>query len=457
MEDPFPPTPVEETSECANRAGRGGHYLRDRVLAGGSRAMTDRSAMRFARTIFWVTAALFVVAVVWSVANFAPNKPSGWDTGEVLSGDLLLAAMFCFSVVGVLIASRQPRNAIGWILLAIGLVWELSTGVTENYNQYGLVTRPGSLPGQGLVIALTAWSWVPGVGLIGTFLVLLFPDGHLPSPRWRPLAWLAAVAMVLASLGIMVWPGDFGDSGFPQVTNPLGIQALRPVIGVTYVFIALIPLSMVGCAAGLIQRFRRSHTRERLQLKWLAAAAGTTAAVYLVTMVFSITQEQGWFSRSTPAWLSVLQIVAIYSFVLVPVAVGIAILRYRLYDIDVIINRALVYGALTATLAAVYLGVVVALGAVLRSVTDRANNNLAVAASTLAVAALFRPARARIQSFIDRRFYRRKYDAAQTLESFSVRLRDEIDLESLTVELQAVVRQTMQPTHVSLWLRSPRA
>ncbi|MBA2313273.1 MAG: hypothetical protein H0V97_10820 [Actinobacteria bacterium] len=343
--------------------------------------------------------------------------------GEIASESLFLIAMFSFPMVGVLIASRQPRNPIGWILLAIGLVWELG-GVIDSYVHYGFVTNPGSVPRPDLVAVLASSSWVPGVGLIGTFVILLFPDGRLPSPRWRPLAWLSVFALTALSILIPVTPDSLAEvasnPSLPNIPNPLGLDALRPFTGA---LLPLLPLCMLGCASSLIWRFRRSRGRERLQLKWLASGAGVTATIYLFAMAFSLSQDTPWSGKGNPLWLNVLQWVAIYSFVLIPAAVGVAILRHRLYDIDLIINRALVYGALTAALASAYVVGVVGVGGLLRTVSDQQTNNLAVAASTLAVAAMFRPARGRIQAFIDRRFYRRKYDAEQTLETFSARLR----------------------------------
>lgn len=296
--------------------------------------------------------------------------------------------------------------------------------------------------------------WIPLIAPIGTFLILLFPNGRLPSPPWRAWAWLCATAMSLSFVAILIAPGSFADAGYPSIRKPLGIEALRPMIGVLFLVIVLIPISIVGCAVGLVQRFRRSGGQERLQLKWLAAAASVVATGYAV--LFALHLPFGLADGDTPHWVDVVGDIVIFLFVLIPLVIAVAILKYRLYDIDLIINRTMVYGCLTAVLALVYVGGVVGVGGVLRSVTAQ-ENNLVVAGSTLAVAALFRPARARIQGFIDRRFYRRKYDAEQTLANFSARLRDEVDLETLSTELVAVVNDVMQPTNASLWLReTPR-
>jgi hypothetical protein len=362
--------------------------------------------------------------------------------------DLLLVAMLSFPIVGALVVSREPRNAVGWILLGVGLAWSLPS-LLGIYAEYGL-SHPGTLPRPDIAVAVNEPTWVPSVGLMGTFLILLFPDGHLPSPRWRKLAWLSAAAMTLSFLAILLGPGHFGaESGHPEMRNPLGIEALRPYMGFAFAFIALIPLCIFGSAAGLISRFRRSQGHERLQLKWLAAAGGVVATAYLAVMASVLPQLLA--GREPTIWIDVIGNIVISLFVLIPVAIGVAILRHRLYDIDLIINRALVYGLLTAGLTIAYLVMVTLFQNVLRPVTGQ--SELAVAGSTLAVAALFRPSRLRTQAFIDRRFYRTKYDAEHTLEIFSAKLRDEIDLDALSGELVALVTEVMEPRQVSLWLK----
>jgi hypothetical protein len=386
----------------------------------------------------WVMLGL-IVALVGAAQVLSVGAGSGVDAFALAS--------FSFPVVGALIASRQPRNALGWILLAVGVGLALGA-MLEIYTWYGLEVHPGSLPRPDVALALSEPMWVPFIGLMGTFLILLFPDGRLPSPRWKPWAWLCVIAMVLSFIGILVQPGSFAESGYPEVRNPLGIEGMRPFIGFALLAIPLIPISIVGCAVGMIRRFRSSRGQERLQLKWLAAAAGVVAATYLVLMALSL---PGLVGREPPAWVEVADNIGIYAFVLLPLAVAVAIFRYRLYDIDLIINRTLVYGALTAALSVAYLFTVTVLQGLFRPFAGR--SDLAVAGSTLVVAALFRPGRARTQAFIDRRFYRRKYDAARTLERFSARLRDEVELDALTTELLELVGDVMQPMHVSLWLK----
>jgi hypothetical protein len=411
-------------------------------------SMTDQAATRLAWAAFAVVSATMMGALVLAIVNGSFLGSAQGTSGVV--GPLLF---FTFPAVGVLVASRLPRNSIGWILLGIGLAWE-AYFVAENYSQYAFVHHPGSLWRPDLVVVLTSSLWVPAVGLIGTFLLLLFPDGRLPSPRWKPLAWASGITIASIFVVTPFIPlslrGVSQTPGTPRGTNPLGIEALEPIIGAWRMSVGLIPLCILGCAAALVLRFRRSQGHERLQLKWVAAAAAMVALGYLV---FMITGFIALGSEEITPFAELVSVVVPMSFGLVPVAVGIAVLKHRLYDIDVIINRALVYVLLTSVLALVYIGGVVVVGGAVRGVTGDADNSLIIAGTTLVIAGLFRPARARIQEFIDRRFYRHKYDATRTVESFSARLRNEIDLDSLCADLVSTVGYTMQPSQISIWLR----
>jgi hypothetical protein len=338
----------------------------------------------------------------------------------------------------VVVASHRPRNPLGWIFLVVGL----SQGLVQfagTYAEYVLVSDPGSsLPGAPLMSWLGGWVWFPGYGLLLTFVPLLFPDGRLPSRRWRPVAWLSVVPFpILVPLAIWMWP----YRGRRSIEDPNGPPTPDGLLGV--LFDLQYPLLLVcglACVASLMVRFWRSQGVERLQIKWFAYAA----AVFLTG---SIVLEYLFFGLIT--LLLLLPVIP-----LMPVAVGIAILRYRLYDIDLVINRTLVYSSLTALLVAVYFGGVATVQAIFRALTGQEQQpQLAIVVSTLVIAALFNPLRRRIQAFIDKRFYRRKYDARKTLEAFSAKLRDETDLDALRDDLTSVVRETMQPAHVSLWLR----
>jgi hypothetical protein len=280
-------------------------------------------------------------------------------------------------------------------------------------------------------------SWIPFIVMPTTFLLLLFPDGRLLSRRWRPVAWCGAVGIAGSFVAGGLHPGPIPD--FPQVMNPIGVDS--PLVDLLEgLSLLAVVIGVVGSSASLVVRFRRSRGEERQQMKWLALAGAVAAGTLpLAIVTYDVIGET---AANAAIMTSVLGL---------PAATGIAILRYRLYDIDVVINRTLVYGALTATLALAYLGGVLLLELALRPLTE--SSNLAIAGSTLAVAALFRPARGRIQAAVDRRFYRRKYDATRTLELLGTRLRDEVDLDALGSALRAVVADTMQPAYVSLWLR----
>ena len=394
--------------------------------------MSDRRARHTAQGV--VTLSLAILA-----AGFVTEAASG---AGLLVGpqDVLLVTMFVvFSAVGFLIATRHPGNPIGWLFLGVALAHTLG-GLAHGYADYWLA-------GKGAPRALgqtAAWyessSWIPWVLIPATFLLLLFPDGHLPTRRWRPIAWCGAVGIPLAFVTSGAHSGPLED--FPEVANPYTISGplLSPLEGIAML---LVLVAIVGSALSLIVRFRRAPSVQRQQIKWLALAG----AIAAVTVVVG-TAGYDWWGEA------VSNIAIELSLVGLPVAAGVAILRYRLYDVDVVINRTLVYGLLTATLAVAYLCGVLVLGLALRPLTK--DSNLAIAGSTLAVAALFRPARARIQQAVDRRFYRRRYDAQRTLEAFSARLRNEVDLDALGGELRLVARETMQPVHVSLWLPEAR-
>ena len=411
-------------------------------------SLSNSTLRRSAWAVWWFLAATFSATVPLSLVDRARTLESWGSAG--LAGEIAFAiVMVSFPLTGLLILRRQPRNTIGWLLQGIGLVIGLSA-FADNYARYGLILDPGSVPGPDVAAALSEGAWALWIGLTGTFLLLLYPDGHLPSPRWRPVAWLSAVTTVAVFLVVDLSPGRLEESPVPTLSNPLVLESARPLFTALLAIVPpLLPLCIVACAVALVRRFRRSVGIERLQLKWLATAGALVAVLYLLAMGTSALTQVA--TGQAPGWVSALQSASLLAFILLPAAIGTAILRYRLYDIDVVINRTLVYGSLTATLAGVYLGSVLLLQLVLSPLTDQ--SDLAVAGSTLAVAALFRPARARIQSLVDRRFYRNRYDAARTLEAFSGQLRHELDLEAVGTGLRTAVRDTVQPSHVSLWLR----
>ena len=397
--------------------------------------MSTRTAAWLAWSLAALSVIMFVAAIALHVLARSVDSPGEWSTLGALGRVLSFLPFLAFPLVGALVASRRPRNWVGWILLADGLLWTFGS-LLDSYRVYGLA-RPGSVPFSGAVHALGQWLWVPAVGLFAVYLILLFPDGRLPSRRWRPLAWFSGAVMVLLSAGI---GKPFGLEQYPWVSDAL------PVV------LALLPLCILASAASLVLRYRWAGTEVREQIKWVAFAALFVGVQFVIDIGASLLLVPMTASGREPAWLALLDQVGFIMFAGVPIAVGIAVLKYRLYDIDVIINRALVYGSLTATLVALYFGGIVVLQRLFVALTGQ-ESTLAVVASTLAIAALFNPLRRRIQGFVDRRFYRRKYDASKTLEAFSAKLRDATDLEALSGDLKAVVGETMQPAHVSLWLR----
>jgi hypothetical protein len=336
------------------------------------------------------------------------------------------------------IISRRPSNVIGWLLCTGGLVIGINHFSSE-YAIYSLLANPGSLPGAAILTWLAYWVYVPALGS-AIFLFLLFPTGQLPSRRWR---WFAGFSAIATLVGMVCASFSSRASQLGSLPNPLGIESIGDlsliVSPLLYILALLAVISMLG-------RLRRGTEIERQQIKWFAYAAAVTFIGGLVQHNLFPVIDVWW------VWWAGF-VIGTIGLLGQPVAMGIAILRYHLYEIDLIINRTLVYGTLTITLVALYFGGIVVLQRFFVILTGQ-QSTLAVVASTLAIAALFVPLRRRIQSFIDRRFYRRKYDARKTLEAFNARLREETDLEALNNELVGVVRETMQPAHVSLWLRS---
>jgi hypothetical protein len=386
--------------------------------------------------VAWLLLAIFAVSVIVQVALSVAN---GTFQQEPLASHVaLLLAFTAFMVVGALIVAHRPGNAIGWIFSAIALL-AITGAMASEYGVYAYVTRPGALPGAILMGWYASWTWYPTTALVLVFTPLLFPTGRLVSPRWRPVAWLAGAATAAVSVLAALQP-TLGLAHDRVVPNPIGVAGLENPEQSTFgtVLLGLVVVSMVAAVVSLVVRFRRSRGDERQQLKWFTYAGALLPLVALGDVV--------------PDVVSNFLFAAVIVFL--PVAAGIAVLRYRLYDIDRLINRTLVYGLLTALLASVYAGVVVVLGQVFGGLGAEPPS-WAVAGATLAVAALFQPARRRIQQAVDRRFSRRRYDAVKTIQAFSARLRQEIDLDTLSAELLAVVEQTMQPTKTSLWLRSP--
>jgi hypothetical protein len=387
----------------------------------------------------WVLVLLGLPAIAWldQLLRQAGRPELTWSQ---VPGVPFLVAAVSAATVGAVLASRRPRHPVGWLLLGLGLSLTVH-GVTYVYVRYGLLARPGALPATDYLAGFSAGTVVSWLACAG-FVLLLTPTGKLPSPRWRWWARAAAAAPAIFVLGSAVDPAPLYPD-YPTIGNPLAVPSdlvgpLRTATGVT---LAITVLGLPIAATSLVVRFRRTRGIERQQLRWLALAAAL--APLAVVVVVAGVEVGNWAVSNWAAGLYL---------ALPPLATGAAILRYRLYDLDRIISRTLSYGLLTVLLGAGYVGIVLGLGQLLGR-----DSSLVVAGATLVVAGIFQPARRRVQAAVDRRFNRRRYDAAQTIAAFSARLRQQVDLDSLTVELLAVVEQTMQPTQASLWLRPPHA
>jgi hypothetical protein len=386
--------------------------------------------------VLWALTLLAVPAVAWldQLLRRAGLAELTWL--HLTSVPQVVAAVTA-ATVGAVLTARRPRHPVGWLLLGLGLsltMW----GLTFAYTRYGLVARPGALPAAGYLAGFHT-----GSGLIwlscASFVLLLTPTGSLPSPRWRWWARVAAAATLVWLLASVIHPAPLYPE-YPTIENPLAVPFLpRGLLDVTQPAAGVVVLaSLVVGAVSLVGRFRRARGTERQQLRWLAWGAALAAVALLAAMAALVMEESG----------TLLNVGLGVCAALLPLATGAAILRYRLYDLDRIISRTLAYGLLTVLLGLGYAVVVLGLGRLLPQ-----GSSLVVAAATLAVAAVFQPARRRIQQLVDRRFNRRRYDAARIIAAFSGRLREQVDLATLTDELLAVVDQTMQPTRASLWLR----
>lgn len=395
------------------------------------------------RSTAWVLFAFYLVfPVVVSLLLLLLWLRPGYSPSSIFLGLWISSLIFLpLTLVGTLLAAYRPENRIGWVMLLSGLLW--------HFSSFGdlFANNPDAFAGlPALWISwLSIWPTNLALGLVLMVLPLLFPNGDLPSPRWKPALWLIAA-------GLLAWM--IGDAFGPEVMNQPAPEAVKiPAVvdfleQVNPLSIALLIGAMAACVASLVVRFRRARGVERQQLKWITFVGAAIAATFILAGI-TATLDPG----NKGGWLGSLGWYGMFFFTLagLPVAIGVAVLRYRLYEIDRIINRALVYGALTASLLAVYLALVFGLGTLLQEIVGE-DSSLVVAGSTLVVAALVRPLRSRFQSAVDRRFYRHKYDAVKTLETFGDRLRDEIDLTTLIAEVQQVVQETVQPAHVSLWL-----
>jgi hypothetical protein len=403
-------------------------------------AVRERTLIRLAWSTWGAAIALVAtgVAMLLGVHYQFPGVPAYdyWRETTIMPA--------VYASLGLVIATRRPRHPIGWLFLGFGLIGSMQLVA----GQYGALAGAADLPGRSHALWTSSQAQGVSVGLL-VLLLLLFPAGRPPSPRWRPVAWSLVAGICLTLVSQTLRTNTLPD--FPGVTNPFAVPALEPILGPLDVLAGVLLISgVIGAFASLAVRLRRSHGRERQQLKWFVYVAllGIVAIIFLGPILPLLI---GQLPHDYGGLLGVLLNPWLVAPIALAVTVAAAIVRHQLYDIDRVINRTLVYGLLTALLGLVYVAGVFLLGRLLDPADGQ--SELAVAASTLAVAALFQPARRRVQTAVDRRFSRARYDATRTVAAFSARLRDEIDLDTLSAELLMVVEETVHPTRASLWLR----
>jgi signal transduction histidine kinase len=408
---------------------------------------TDRSprSVLFARILLGV----FVLGIVGDVviALLNANLTGAGVFSEGPLSDLAFVAGFAmFPVIGYVLATRRPENAIGWVMLAMGLFMGLPIG---SYGTYAIHGGPGGRELGLLFEAIEQPGWVPVVAVPVTFLILLFPDGHLPSPRWRWFARIIGVGLVFIFFAILVGPGPIEGGTLPGAPNPLGIESLRPFLSFALASILIIPIGAVGSLLSLVLRFRRSTGVERLQLRWLVTAAGIVAVVYSAGILASLGGEWAGASETNPGWLNVLQSISVISFGLIPIAIGVSVLRYRLFDIDVVVNRALLFGALAIFITAVYVAIVAGVGAL---VGGRASPVLSAAAAAV-VAVAFQPARRRAQHLADRLVYGKRATPYEVLSEFSDRVGNAYASEELLPRMARALASGTGAARTDVWVR----
>ena len=396
---------------------------------------------RAARGLAWALFGLVLVEIAAAIVFETLARRHG-STESITPGDLaFLAAFMLFPIVGLLIASRRPGNALGWLMLAVGI---FAFEPVSGYGEYAIATGK---PGGALAVAITSWTWIPSVGLAGTFLLLLFPDGHLPSPRWRWFAWTIGIGMALIAVSITSGSASLEDSGHPHIANPLFVHGLEPLFRVAFVTIVVLPIGFLGSAYSLVARRRRADPTERLQIRWLASAAAIVALVYAVTMVASLLGSvAGWATDG--GWIGLLQTIAIPLFALLPISIGVAVLKYRLYDIDVVIRKAVVAGAIAVFFTFVYVAIVGGIGAFVESYSTAVLSFVAAAV----VAALFQPVMRRARRLADRIVYGKRATPYEVLSEFSERVGETFAADDVLPRMARVVAEGVGATHARVWL-----
>jgi signal transduction histidine kinase len=399
--------------------------------------MTEKGASRLSWALFGLVVLELAASIVIEILLAQETDKAG-----ITFGDLSFALSFIlFPVIGVLVASRRPGNALGWLMLAIGI---FAFEPTASYGEYAIAT---GRPGGALAVAISSWTWIPSVGLAGTFLLLLFPDGHLPSPRWRWFAWAIAVGMGVVALSVTFGSRTLADDGYPKLANPLFAAGIQPVLDVLIVSIAVVPIGILGSALSLVVRFRRADPTERLQIRWLASAAAVVAVVFAITMLASLLSSTvGWAEEGN--WLGALQTIAISLFALLPISIGVAVLKYRLYDIDVVIRKAVVAGAIAVFFTSVYVAIVGGVGALVQSRSTAVLSFFAAAV----VAALFQPVMRRAGRLADRIVYGKRATPYEVLSEFSERVGETFAAEDVLPRMARVVAEGVGAWSARVWV-----
>ncbi len=399
--------------------------------------MTEAGGRRLAKVLFGVVLLGLAIDAAFSIL-IVRLPDQGFSDG--FSDITFVATVMLFPILGVMIATRQPGNALGWVLLAIGLV------AVEPVSSYGHYALAAGLPGAEWALSGTQWTWVPIIGLAGTFVLLLFPDGHLPSKRWRWFAWVIGAGMVLTSLALLLLPGALDEAGLRGIRNRFGIEALRPVLSVAFIAIITIPIGIVGSAISLRVRHRRSGPTERLQIRWLASAAVVVATLYALAMVSSlVSNAAGWGESGAQG---ILQSVAVLSFALLPISIGIAVLKYRLYEIDVVIRKAVIVGAIAVFFTLVYAVIVGGIGALVQAHSTTALSFVAAAV----VALLFQPVLTRSRRLADRIVYGKRATPYEVLSEFSERVGGTYAADDVLPRMARVVGQGVGATSAAVWV-----
>ena len=413
---------MQERAQLAG-AAPGPHPLLARVLAG-------------------LTLVSFGIGLVLAFLDASIRPPSAGDDPLGDIGFVLAFAMF--PVIGYVLASRRPENSIGWLMQGIGVFFGVTAIVSE---LGGYLIHSGHRDAGLVLIAFDQPSWLPIVVLPVTFLLLLFPDGHLPSPRWRWFAWVLGVGLTVVFFSILLDPAPMQESPIPDVANPIGIEAIGPLLGAAQFLIIVIPLGVLGSLTALVLRFRRSTGIERLQLRWLLTAAAFVALLYSGAMFASL--GSSWGGEGDPGWLIWVQNLVIVSFALIPLAIGVSVLRYRLFDIDVVINRALLFGALAVFITLVYVAIVVGVGTLVGS---RASPVLSAAAAAI-VALAFQPLRRRAQRLADRVVYGKRATPYEVLSEFSERVGQTYANEELLPRMARALGEGTGAARADVWVR----